>query len=151
VVASRLPAVLVGGALASSLLACGGVSEEERVRETVERFGQAVARRDYQQICDDLISRKLADSIEEVGLPCELGFRRGLQEVRRPRLRIRRVQIARGRALVVVRSTAANQESSQDTLQLVEEAGQWRIAALVRAPATPRRPSQPPAQRPPRR
>ena len=125
-------AIVLTAALAAamSLTACGK-SDEDQVRDVVTRFAQATARKDYQQICDDLIARRLAETVEEFGLPCEQAFRTGLGAVRYPRLQIVRVRLKKDKALVTVRTSASNQMPSTDTLQLVREDGSWRIAALA--------------------
>ena len=117
-------------AAAMSLAACGK-SDEDQVRDVVTRFAQATAKKDYQQICDDLIARRLAETVEEFGLPCEQAFRAGLGAVRYPRLQIVRVRLKKDKALVTVRTSASNQMPSTDTLRLVREDGSWRIAALA--------------------
>ena len=119
------------------LLAACGDSDSDQVRDAVERFGAASARHDYQQICDDLISRGLVENVEEIGLPCELAFKRGLEDVRKPKLTIRKVQVRGKRALVNVHSTAAGQKPSDDVIELVKEDDKWRISALARPQPQP--------------
>jgi hypothetical protein len=133
-------ALALTSVLACVQAGCGGEPsrpDRELVREAVNRFALASARKDYQQICDELVSRRLVQTVEQVGLPCEAAFRRGLRDVRRPRLTIRKVQVVKDKALVSVRSTAANQEPSDDTLQLVKEGGKWKIGALARPQPQP--------------
>jgi hypothetical protein len=76
-------------------------------------------------------------TVEQVGLPCESAFRRGLRDVRSPRLAIRNIEVVKDKALVSIRSTAANQEPSNDMLQLVKEDGKWKIAALAKPQPQP--------------
>jgi hypothetical protein len=134
--ARRLVAALSLAFACGPLAACGK-SDSDQVRDVVRRFAQATAKRDYQQICDDLLSRRLAETVEEFGLPCEQAFRAGLQTVRYPRLQILRVRVVKDNAFVTVHTSASNQMPSTDTLQLVREGGGWRIAALS---ATRRKP-----------
>ena len=101
------------------------------MRTVVERFAAASASKDYQTICNDLLSRALVARVEEVGLRCETALQRGLGEVQAPKLEIRQVRVNGGRALVSVHSTAQGQAPSDDALQLVKEHDQWRIAALA--------------------
>jgi hypothetical protein len=56
-----------------------------------------------------------------------------LQGVRDPTIRIEGIRVDRGTARARVRSVAAGQPPSEDTLQLVHERAGWRIAALGRA------------------
>ncbi|MDQ4041126.1 MAG: hypothetical protein M3141_05190, partial [Actinomycetota bacterium] len=114
-------------ALAAAVLVAGcGDSDEERVREAVRSYGDAVAKKDYQRICDELIARELVQNLAEIGLPCEVALRRGLGAVRNPKLDIRRVQVVEDRALVSVHSTAANQKPSDDMLEVRKQDGVWR-------------------------
>jgi hypothetical protein len=124
-----------------ALAGCGGSSEPQEVRSVVEAFGKASAGKDYQRICDELISRELSDNVEEIGLPCELAFKRGLGEVRGARLEVKTVAVSQGKALVGVRSSARGQRPSDDVIELRKLDGEWRITAL----AKPRR--QAPARR----
>ena len=105
-------------------------SATQQVRAVVARFGVASRAKDYQTICDQLLSQSLVRSVEAVGLPCESALQRGLGDVRDPRLEVRQVTVQGGRALVSVHSTAIGQAPSDDALQLVRENGSWRIASL---------------------
>jgi hypothetical protein len=109
----------------------GGVPAEQRVREVVARFGVATRGKDYQQICDRLLSKDLVDKIEGIGLPCESAVQRGLGGVRDPTLKINDVSISGSRALVSIHTTAASQAPSDDALQVVREEGEWKIASLA--------------------
>lgn len=128
--------------LAVSLGACGrSESEPDKVRAAVEGFGSASREKDYQAICDDYLSKELVADVEQVGLPCELAWQRGLGQAEAPALSIRTVAVREGRALVGIRSTASNQKPSDDVLELVREGDRWRIAALAKPqPQPPSRP-----------
>jgi hypothetical protein len=119
-----LVALLVAG--------CGdqGPTPEEQVRSAVAEFGRATAAKDYQTLCDDLLSPTLIDDVEAVGLPCEVALREGLADVREPRLTIGRIQIEGERATAEVSTTAAGQRPSRDTLRLESVSGVWKIASL---------------------
>ena len=123
-----------------ALAACGGASDDAQVRETVKRFGDATAKRDYAALCDDVLSRQLVTRIASIGLPCEDALAQGLKEVRRPRLEVRRVRIRDKLALVEVTSGATGQRGSLDVLRLVHDDDGWRIASLSGAqPPAPER------------
>jgi hypothetical protein len=120
-------------ALALAVLAgCGdaGPTPEEQVRTTVSDFGRATAAKDYATLCDRLLAPELVEDVTSIGLPCEAALRQGLKDVRDPRLTIGRVQIRGDRATAEIRSSAAGQEPSADTLQLVNINGTWKIASL---------------------
>ena len=127
---ARLPVVV---AVVSALLlsACGRESDESAVRDTLQTFAEATSRKDYQRLCDDLFSEKLVAEVNKT-LPCEVALRRSdLDSARNPRIKVRSVKVKGDRASAQVRSTAANQPPSDDTVQLVREDEQWRIAALA--------------------
>ncbi len=128
-------------ALALAVAGCGadeegggggdGVPAEQQVREVVARFGVATRGKDYQQICDRLLSKELVDKIEGIGLPCESAVKRGLGAVRNPTLKINEVSISGSRALVSIHTTAAGEAPSDDALQVIREDGEWKIASLA--------------------
>ncbi len=118
--------------LGATLSGCGGgPSDAERVQATVEAFGRATAAKDYQRLCDDLLAPKLVSEVEQSGLPCEVALRQGLGDVKAPTLTIGRIEVRGDNATAEVRSAAAGEEPSADTLQLVRvEDDSWRIASL---------------------
>ena len=109
----------------------GGPSDAEQVHATVEAFGRATAAKDYQRLCDDLLAPKLVSEVERVGLPCEVALRQGLGDVEAPTLTIGRIEVRGDDATAAVRSAAAGEEPSADTLKLVRVEDSWRIASLA--------------------
>ena len=65
-----------------------------------------------------------------IGLPCETALEQGLGAVRDPRLTIGRVQVDGDKASVEVRTSAAGETPSKDTLKLVNVDGTWKISSL---------------------
>ena len=128
----RRPLLVLAAAIAAAggLAACGD-SDEDQVRAVVERFADAGAKQDYQRICDELITPALSQKVEQIGLPCEVAFRQGLKDVKKPTLTVRSVKIDGDKARVAVHSTAANQSPSDDTLEVVKVNDEWRISSLV--------------------
>jgi hypothetical protein len=127
------PVRYLSPALALLLLAgCGdqAPTPEQQVRAVVVEFGRATATKDYGALCDHILATSLVDEVRSVGLPCEAALRQGLEEVREPRLTIGEVTVSGSRASVEVRTTAAGEEPSADTLELVDENGTWRISSL---------------------
>jgi hypothetical protein len=126
----RRPLVALAVA-AAGLAGCGGgPSDEEKVRTAVQAFSEATAARDYQRMCDELLAPKLVEKIKQVGLPCEVALRRGLGDVRNPKLTIGRVTVTGDSATADVRTSAAGQQPSRDTLKLTKVGDDWRIASL---------------------
>ena len=120
-------------ALALLILAgCGesGPTPEEQVRSTVAEFGRATAAKDYAALCDNILAPELIEDVESIGLPCERALRQGLGEVKDPRLTIGRIEIREDKATAEVRTSAAGEEPSQDTLELVNLDGAWKISSL---------------------
>jgi hypothetical protein len=116
---------------AAALCGCGsGPSDQEQVRATVEAFGRASAAKDYQRLCDRLLTPKLVEEVENQGLPCEAALRQGLGDVEAPTLTIGRIEVDGTTATAEVNSSARGQEPSRDTLQLERVGGTWRIASL---------------------
>ena len=68
--------------------------------------------------------------MSQVGLPCQRALKQGLDQVREPRLTIGAVNIDGDSATAEVRTSAAGEEPSRDTLKLVNINGTWKIASL---------------------
>ena len=114
------------------LVGCGeqGPTPEEQVRATVTEFGRATAAKDYQALCDRILAPKLVEEVESIGLPCEVALRQGLGRVEEPRLTIGRIDVREDEASAEIRTSAAGEEPSRDTLQLVNLDGTWKISSL---------------------
>jgi hypothetical protein len=100
------------------------------VRAAVLRYGQAVAARDYNAICG-LLAAGLLTHLHEAGIPCTIAVSRGLTNVVNPQLTVERVTVRGARASVLVHTSAFSQASAASVLQLVREAGGWKIASLA--------------------
>jgi predicted small lipoprotein YifL len=114
------------------LAGCGdaGPTPDEQVRSAVGDFGRATAAKDYRTLCEDILAPQLVDKVTEVGLPCESALRQGLGRVREPHLTIGRVQVDGDRASAEIRTSAAGEQPSKDTLKLVKVNGTWKISSL---------------------
>jgi hypothetical protein len=124
----RLGALIAAVALAGC--GSGGPSDQELVARTVTDFGRATAAKDYPRLCEQILSPSLIEDLTQIGLPCEQALRRGLGDVKDPRLTIGRIEVDGDRATAEVRTSAAGQEPSRDTLRLERVGGSWRIASL---------------------
>jgi len=127
------PVRYLAPALALLLLAgCGdsGPTPEEQVRAAVAEFGEATVAKDYQALCDEILAPALVEQVTAIGLPCEVALEQGLGAVRDPRLTIGSVQVDGESASVEVRTSAAGEAPSKDTLKLVNVDGTWKISSL---------------------
>lgn len=126
----RLSAILAAVLVALPLAACGR-SDEREVRDTLEGFAEATARKDYQRLCDELFSERLVEQVRQT-VPCEVALRNSsLGDARSPKLEIRRITVDGDEARAEVTTSAANQPASQDVVRLVREDESWRIVELT--------------------
>lgn len=125
--------------LAAFATGCGGGGGEQpgpihgparEVAATVGAFESATARRDYATVCRDLFSEAVRRRAG--GGRCRSMLRRTAADVRDPRIRIRKIQIAGDRATVQVTTSARGQAPAPDSIELVRVGGRWRISELSR-------------------
>ena len=131
----RPPVAPAAAALAAAALVAGcgsGPSDEQLVARTVNAFARASAAHDYATLCSRILAPSLVSQVTQIGLPCPKALEKGLGDVRDPRLSIGAITVDGDRAHVEVRTSAAGQKPSSDTLQLVKVRGSWRIASLGR-------------------
>jgi hypothetical protein len=116
-----------------ALAACGsgGPTDEQLVARAVTAFGRATAAKDYRTLCDRILAPSLIEQVSSIGLPCEKALERGLGGVRSPRLTLGAVTVDGDKATAEVRTAAANQAPSRDTLRLEKVRGAWRVASLA--------------------
>jgi hypothetical protein len=117
----------------ASVAGCGGgPSDEQQVRDTLAAFGRATARHDYAALCERILAPRLVRSVNQAGLPCEEALRRGFEGVRDPRIVVGAVRVLGDHATAEVRTSAAGQEPSRDTVELERFEDGWRISSLAR-------------------
>ena len=122
---------LAAAALALVFAGCGsGPSDEEQIRQTLTDFGRATAAKDYQALCDRIFAPKLVEKLNQVGLPCEVALQKSLAEVKDPHITIGKITVTDKLAKAEVRTSAAGQQPSRDTVELVPVDGAWRISSL---------------------
>lgn len=132
--ASRALVPLLCAALAAGVAGCGGSTKpdaQRQVRATLARFQRAVVAHDYDTICHRLLAGELLGKLDSVGFPCDQALARGLGSVHAPRSRVGKVRVTGDHAFALVRSSAAGQRPSTDTVELVHEQGSWRILNLA--------------------
>jgi hypothetical protein len=99
-----------------------------QIAQTVDRFERAVARRDYEAICDQLFTaqaRKRAGGAE-----CSRQLRSATEDVKKPSIEILAIDVQGDRATVKVRTRAQGQARVSDELRLRRESGGWLVEAL---------------------
>jgi hypothetical protein len=118
------------------LAGCGesGPTDEQRIRTALAEFGRATAERDYRALCDRILAPELIETVEQVGLTCELALQKGFEDVEDPRLTVGAIEVDGDRATAEVRSSAKGESPSQDTVELVKVGEGWRIASLGSRP-----------------
>lgn len=125
------------------LLVTADDDQGPRVRSALRDYAEATRAKDYQRLCDDIFSPQLVETVRSSGLPCEVALRTGLEDVRRPTLVVRKVEVAGDKALAAVHTDAANQTPADVTIRLAREAGAWRVASLAQAQPQPPAPRGP--------
>ena len=96
----------------------------------VERLEKATAQKDFQTICDDLLSNATRSQSGGTNCPAVLGAR--AHGVSQPRIVIKSIEVNGPSARVAVRTTASGQAETTDVIRLVREHGHFRIASLGR-------------------
>jgi hypothetical protein len=129
----RRRTALAAAAVATALAGCGssGPTDEQLVARAVTDLGRATAAKDYPALCDRILAPSLIEKVTSIGLPCEKALERGLGGVRSPRLALGAIEVDGDRATAQVRTSAANQSPSRDTLRLERVRGSWRVASLA--------------------
>jgi hypothetical protein len=128
-VATR-PLLLVLAACALAGCGDGGPSDDEQVRSKLGEFQRATAAGDYGALCERILAAELIETVEQIGLPCEEALEKGFEGVRDPQLSVGAITVNGDGATAQVRSSAAGQAPSEDTVELVRVDDGWRIASL---------------------
>jgi hypothetical protein len=104
--------------------------QEKDVRAALDRYAKASRDKDYQTLCDDLLAEQLVEQIRSAGLPCEVALRTGLENRRNMTLEVLKVQASSDEAAADIRTTAAGEPTSVDTVRLVRQDDAWRVRSL---------------------
>ena len=119
-------AVGCGGAEKGSPKPISGPPKE--VAAVVAQLERATAKRDFNAICDDLLSSAARQRAGGSDCARLLGERAGT--IRRPRIVVQSIEVNGSRAQVRVRTTAGGQAATTDVLHMVRENGRFRISSL---------------------
>ena len=96
--------------------------------QTVDRFERAVARRDYEIICNELFTATARERAG--GDECVTQTRTAAEGLRRPSIEITGIEVKRDRASVEVATKAEGQARVIDTLELRLIGDRWLVEAL---------------------
>ncbi len=129
-------------ALALAATACGQ-TDAEQIESTMQDFATAIAEEDYTNLCQDILAGELVENVRSVGLDCPVALSMALEDVQAPRLELVDTDIEDDQALARVRTSAEGQEPSEDSVRLVKQDGDWRVASLSAAQPQPPTPTGP--------
>jgi hypothetical protein len=104
------------------------VGAPRAIAATVDRLERSIADRDYATVCDQLFTagaRRHAG-----GDDCAAQLRSAGEDLRRPSIELRGIEVKGERATVTVVTTARGQARVRDELQLRREDGRWLVDAL---------------------
>lgn len=94
----------------------------------VEDLQDAARDGDSRKICDDLLAGRLLASLRQAGTSCRQGVEKALDDADTFELDVKDVRVSGTRA--DARVTAGADDDETDTLSLVREQGNWKIASL---------------------
>lgn len=98
------------------------------IAATVDQLGRAIADQDYATVCGRLFTE---DARRRAGgKDCVAQLRSAGEDVRRPSIEIRGIDLKGDRATVEVETRAEGQARVSDTLELRREDGRWLVEAL---------------------
>jgi hypothetical protein len=99
-----------------------------RVALVVDRLERAIAARDFETLCDDLLTPTARERAG--GRRCAATMAESVKDLHRPRIRLLSIDLAGRRAEARIRSRAADQRPVDETLQLERGGRGYRIASL---------------------
>jgi hypothetical protein len=122
---------LLGAAWA---LAGCGASANQQVQAKLQQFAHAVASHDASVLCGQVLAPALVQRFSDAGVSCEQAMQTYFASVTDPTLSVSKVSVSGSTAAADVLASAKGQQSSLETVQLVNTPNGWRLASL----ATPR-------------
>jgi ketosteroid isomerase-like protein len=100
----------------------------KEVAAAVERFEQAVARRDFETICNELFTATARQRAG--GDDCVAQTSSAVEGLRRPRLQIEEIRVSDDTAAVKVATEASGQARVIDSMELRKTDGRWLVEAV---------------------
>jgi len=100
----------------------------KEVAAAVERFEQAVTRRDFKMICNELFTATARERAG--GDECVAQTSSAVEGLRRPRLQIEEIRVSHDTAAVKVATEASGQARVIDSMELRKTDGRWLVEAV---------------------
>jgi ketosteroid isomerase-like protein len=110
-------------------VACG-TSDQDQVKAKIQQFAGAAGRRDYRTICRQVLAPALVAHLSSNQIDCEQAMQIAFGQVSDPTISVGRVTVKGQTATAITLSMARGQQSSIDTIKLVQTDSGWRISAL---------------------
>jgi hypothetical protein len=130
-------AVILAVLLVAAVALKPAPDSEEEVRATLDRYAAASRDKDYQTLCDDLLSSELVERIRSAGLPCEVALRTGLENRQNPTLKVLAIEVSGDEAAARVSGSAVGEVPGVATYRLIHEDGSWHIATPPGSESSP--------------
>jgi len=124
-------AVAVGGCGAASRDSTEDFKGQERaVAAAIEEIETAARKDDADKVCKQLLSDSLLTALEKKGTTCTTGVQEGFDDADSLDLEVDDVTISGDTASAEVTSGRSGSDRKQDTLNLVRDGEDWKIASL---------------------
>jgi hypothetical protein len=108
-----------------------GASASQQVQAKVEQFAHATAKRDYHQLCTQVLAPNLISHLAAAGLSCDQAMKAFVSSVQDPTISVSKVSVHGNSASAVVLAAASGQTAAIESIQLVQTSDGWRLASLA--------------------
>jgi hypothetical protein len=115
---------------AYALAGCGATPAQD-VSAKLQQFAHAVAARDTATLCDQVLAPALVAHLQAAGLTCRQAITVFVDSVSDPTISVSKIVVGGHSASAVVLSGARGQQSSLESVQLIDTPGGWRLASLA--------------------
>lgn len=116
--------------IAYGITGCG-TSPAGAVEAKVKQYAHAVATRDPEMLCQQVLAPDLVAHLTAAGISCEQAMATFVVSVQDPTISIAKVDVHRTTADATVLAAAHDQKASLGTLELIRTKGGWRVQSLV--------------------
>jgi hypothetical protein len=101
--------------------------DDRAVADKVEELQEAAQGNNPDDVCANVLSRRLVDELEAAGADCVQEMERAIEDSDEFDLVVRDVTVSGSQATAVVRQ---GDDGPQTTMRFVREGGQWRATSL---------------------